>query len=808
MTLGGFEHIAASSVEEALAAYSGSERGTIVYSAGGTDLLGLLKDRVHRDYPRRVVGLKSIPGLDRIREEGGALKVGALATIAAIAGSEVVRERHPLLAEAARAVASPQLRNMGTLGGNLCQEPRCWYYRYPEDRFHCLRKGGTECAALAGENRFHSVFGAARVGRPACSDECPAGVEIPLYLAELRRATADADAGAGAGAKGDYSAASRLLLRINPMPAVTGRVCPHYCERACNRGSLDEAVSIRSIERGLGDYVLEHADALYDMAAAPTGKKVAIVGSGPAGLAAAFYLRRAGHEVRVFDRLPEAGGMLRYSIPAYRLPTAVLASLIASYERAGVAFELGVEVGGSGLSIAGLRARHDAVFLGTGAWGRRGLGLEGEELLEQGIDFLAGLRRGEAPVLDGEILVVGGGNVAVDVAISARRLGARRVTMACLESRKEMPAFPEEIVAALREGVVILPSWGPKRVIADGGGLRGLEFVGCSSVFDAAGRFAPTFDEERRMVAAADRVILAIGQAAELGYLDGAARVERGRIEVDEASQSCGSAGLYAGGDAVTGPASVISAIAAGRRAAASIDAQLRSGSRSAGPAGQAGQAEASPRLHSMDPETFDLASRAAPRERPEPERCLDAEDALTLDAAAIAAEARRCMDCGCVAVNASDLAPALVALGAALRTTKRRIEAEDFFAAREGRTTCLDAGELLLELEVPEQQTGSRFAFRKFRIRASIDFPIVSVAAALVVDGGRITRARVALGAVAPLPLRALEVEAFLLGKAPGPETAEGAAALASTGAFPLGRNGYKLRMLQALVREALSAC
>ena len=150
-----------------------------------------------------------------------------------------------MVAEAARAVASPQIRNMGTLGGNICQEPRCWYYRNPDDRFRCLRKGGAKCNAIVGENRYHSIFGAAQMGMPGCRSDCPGNVNIPLLPRAVRA--------------GDADGAARILLQSNPMPAITGRVCPHYCEKACNRGEMDGPVSVRAIERSLGDYILENA---------------------------------------------------------------------------------------------------------------------------------------------------------------------------------------------------------------------------------------------------------------------------------------------------------------------------------------------------------------------------------------------------------------------------------------------------------------------------------------------------------------------------------------------------------------------
>ncbi|HUX41502.1 MAG TPA: FAD binding domain-containing protein [Rectinemataceae bacterium] len=830
MTIGNFEHLGAGSLEEAAAAFEGKKDGAsipggaAVFTAGGTDLLGILKDRVHKRYPARIVDLKQIPGLAFIREEGGDLSIGAMTSLADIAANPIVRGRYGLLAEAARSVASPQIRNMATIGGNICQEPRCWYYRNPDNRFDCLRKGGRACAALLGDNRFHSIFGSARVGRPSCSDECPDGIDIRAYMGLVR--------------EGDLDGAARILLDRNPIAAVTGRVCPHYCERGCNRNLFDESVSIRAVERRLGDYILENADRLYEMPKAASGKRVAVVGAGPAGLAAAFYLRKAGHEVHVFDRFPEAGGMLRYSIPAYRLPPAVLRSLIASFERAGIVFELGVEIGAEagadatsgGRSLASLRREYDSLFLATGAWEQKSLRIEGSEVLESGIDFLAtasgggdaaagggdaaaggGSHTGSATrpgtsLAGAEVVVVGGGNVAVDVAITAKRQGAKKVTMVCLEARDEMPAFPEEIEEALREGVGLLPSWGPKRALLQGGRLGGMEFVACASVFDKEGRFAPVFDEARTMKLDAARVILAIGQSAELGYLGEAIRSERGRIIVDAEDQSTGSDGIFAGGDATTGPASVIQAVAAGRRAAKSIEIAFGGSGRFVARDESAEDGEEGTReLRGIKPAVFEHSGRVVARELPLDKRCLDAEDVATLEGQAAQEEAGRCLDCSCVAVNASDMAPALLALGATIHTTRRRLDAEDFFAVRNKSTTRLMPGEIVTEIRIPPQGSGTGSAYRKFRIRKSIDFPIVSVASNISIENGTIVEARLAFGAVAPLPLRAKEVERFLVGKRPDEATAEEAAAIAVRGALPLASNGYKIQILKGLVRRAV---
>ncbi|HEY3357150.1 MAG TPA: FAD-dependent oxidoreductase, partial [Polyangia bacterium] len=682
-------------------------------------------------------------------------------------------------------VASPEIRNMGTVGGNLCQEPRCWYYRSPDDRFHCLRKGGDKCGAVMGENRYHSIFGAARTAPPACTAACPAHVAIPGYLEAIRGGAIDR--------------AARLLLERNPMPAITGRVCPHLCETHCNRGELDEAVGTRAIERHLGDHILAHAAKFMPPPRRETRKRIAIVGAGPAGLAAAFYLRRAGHRVRVYDRMPVAGGMLTYCIPAYRLPKEVVARQIAAFERMGIAFELGAAIGGRGPSLRRLRQDHDRVFLATGAWEQKTLGLAREELLQSGLDLLVEVQRGRRQPPGRRVLVIGGGNVAVDVALAAKRLGAAEVTMACLEAREIMPAFAEDLAQALEEKITLLPSYGPHRVLARDGVVTGMELKRCTSVFDREGRFRPTFDAAATVTVAADCVLLAIGQGPDLAYAGRALQSARGLLAVTGETQATRYADVYAGGDAVTGAATVVAARAAGRRAAAAIDG-ARGGPRAAARAGAAAPVSLQVNTQALVP-----TPRVRATTRPPAARTIDAEDVATLDRGAIEAEARRCVNCGCVAVNASDLAPALLALEARIVTTHRTLAAKAFFAARLMSTTVLAPGELVTQVVIPAPPPQSVQRYRKFRLRHAIDFPIVGVATVLTVERRKIVAARVALGAVAPVPVRARAVEEFLRGKPLTEETAAVAGALAVRGVQPLGKNAFKVQIVRALLRQAI---
>jgi NADPH-dependent glutamate synthase beta subunit-like oxidoreductase/CO/xanthine dehydrogenase FAD-binding subunit len=777
----------ATAIDDAVLALSA---GDTLILAGGTDILNLLKARSRPRPPKSVVNIKNISGLNQIKEDDGGLKIGALSKLRDIEESNVIREKYPVLCQAARAVASPQIRNMGTLGGNICQETRCWYYRYPENVFHCIRKGGKNCPALTGENRFHSVFGAAEVADPPCRSNCPGHVNIPSYLSKVRENALDE--------------AATILLETNPLPAITGRVCPHVCQEECNRDDFDDSVSIRNIERFMGDYILEHSDRFLRPPESETGRRVAVIGSGPAGLSAAYYLRKSGHQVTVFDRMEKAGGMLAHGIPAYRLPRGTVERVVETLEKMGVNFKLRVHVG-KDILLGSIRKDYDSLFLSTGTWSQPSIGLQGESLTKSVLSFLTEGLPAENQVKGKRILVVGGGNVAVDVGISAKRLGAKEVTLACLESREEMPAFRWEIEQALEEGINIMPSWGPSKVVAKGAFLKGVELVRCASVFDEKGNFCPSLDHAVKEVMEVDEVLMAVGQKADLSYLnpDLNLGITRGLIMVEAETQETSIPSLFAGGDVTTGPASVIEALAAGRRAAIAMDRTL---SRGAWCHGNRVDKEDGPLL-SFNTDFLKKTHPVILSQRPISERSVDQEDTRGLEWNQAWEESNRCFNCGCVATSPSDMAPALIALDAKIKTTKRIFPAEKFFRAGLMKSTTLEEDEFVTGIEIPRMKDGSKQAFLKFRIRKTIDFPIVSVASVLAMDSGKVQEARIALGGVAPVPWRSIAAEAAMLGKTINEESAEAAGEAAILSAIALPQNKYMTQIIKTMVKRAILA-
>lgn len=439
---------------------------------------------------------------------------------------------------------------------------------HPEERDHSfieIVKGYSDEEALLEADRC--------VECGICTATCPAHMGIPEYIKAIRNH--------------DVEEGLRIMYETNPLPEICGRICTHKCETVCSLGHRGEPISIRWLKRYIADQVpaSKYAEVLRQDSIEQNGKKVAIVGAGPAGLSAAYYLRQLGYTVTIFEKLAAAGGMMRYGIPEYRLPYDQIDKDVDYILAQGVEIKYNTEIGKS-IAFEKLEQDFDAVYVATGLHSGRSTRVPGSDhpMVFQAIDLLRKITLGEPIEVAEKVVVIGGGNVAMDITRSMARMqkikyGKVNVIATSLEDEDKMPADREEIVEAREENATINPGWGPREIVVENNVVKGLKVVRCLSVFDETGRFNPSFDEDETNFFEADMVIESIGQGADLGFIP-AAHMEklekdhRGRILVDPLTYQSSLEWLFMGGDIIEGP-DVIHGVANGHKAAKGIDLLL-----------------------------------------------------------------------------------------------------------------------------------------------------------------------------------------------------------------------------------------
>ena len=409
-------------------------------------------------------------------------------------------------------------------------------------------------------------------GTAPCKTACPAHIAVQGYLK--------------LAAQGKYQEALALIRKDNPLPAICGRICNRRCEDACTRGTIDQAIAIDEVKNFLAQLDLKAETRYIPPKVVPTldgsfNEKIAIIGAGPAGLSCAFYLAEKGYSPTIFEKNEKPGGMLRYGIPSFKLEKDVIDGEIEVIKAMGVDIQCGVEVG-KDVTIQQLRDQgYKAFYIAIGCQGGRKADIPGEDAqgVMTAVDFLRTDGGDETYPVSGTAVVVGGGNVAIDVARTAHRCGADSVSMFCLEPREKMPASEEEIAEASEEGVSLNCGWGPKEVLTENGKVTGIVFKRCVSVWDENGSFNPTYDEADTKTVPCDRVFLSIGQSIQWGSLLEGTKVELGRgngAKADSLTYQTAEADIFVGGDVYTGPKFAIDAIAAGREGAISIHRFVR----------------------------------------------------------------------------------------------------------------------------------------------------------------------------------------------------------------------------------------
>ena len=481
----------------------------------------------------------------------------------------------------------------------------------------------------------------AESGTSPCKTACPAHIAVQGYIK--------------LASQGKYTEALELIKKENPFPAVCGRICPRSCESACTRGDIDEPIAIDEIKKFIADQDLNENNRFIPKKRHNYRTPVAVIGSGPSGMSCAYYLALDGYQVTVFEKQEKPGGMLTMGIPGFRLEKNVVEAEIEVLRQLGVHFRTGVEVG-KDVTIQQLRQQgFQAFYLAIGAQGGRKLNIPGEDAegVVAGVDFLRSINLGSIPAMTGKTVVIGGGNVAIDVARAAARTDAVSVDMYCLESRSEMPALPEEIQEAEEEHIVAIHNgYGPREILVKDGRAVGVVFKKCLRVFDENHRFAPQYDENDTITVETDHVLLSIGQSIQWGnLLAGTAVVTRpnGTVEADPFTYQTAEPDIFAGGDVYAGPRFAIDAIAAGKEGAISIHRFV-----------QPGQSLTYGRdrrqYHSFDKEnvvleSFDRMPRQKAGHSDRKEHSFG-DNRLTFTEEQMKKETQRCLGCGAVQVD------------------------------------------------------------------------------------------------------------------------------------------------------------
>lgn len=484
-------------------------------------------------------------------------------------------------------------------------------------------------------------------GTAPCKTACPAHIAVQGYLKLAK--------------EGRYDDALALIKKDNPLPAVCGHVCNRRCEDACTRGTVDEAVAIDEVKRFLAERDLNAETRYIPKKTIPSLKggfdeKIAIIGAGPAGLSCAYYLALTGYKPTIFEKNEEPGGMLRYGIPSYKLEKDLLAAEIDVIRELGVEIRCGVEIG-KDITIEELREQgYKGFYVAIGCQRGRKPGITGENAkgTYAAVDFLREAGAKESFVLEGDVVVVGGGNVAIDAARISSRCVDAKISMFCLEQRENMPASKEEIAEALEEGIELNCGWGPKEVLEEDGKVAGVVFKKCIRVLDEQGRFSPEYDEEQTVTIPCKHVIFSVGQAIEWGnMLDNLdlKRRSNGGALADKLTYQTSEPDIFVGGDVYTGPRFAIDAIAAGREGAISLHRYVHENCTLTIGRNRRDFVELDKNNISVD--SYDTSKRQIPAKADEKAQAATFRDlSRSLTEEQVKAETSRCLSCGASVVD------------------------------------------------------------------------------------------------------------------------------------------------------------